>query len=213
MARALFAWELGGDLGHARRTLHVARELQALGHQVAFAFLDLTPLGGEAPDSAEWFQAPVIQAPPPPTTAPVNASEILLNRGFGDAAAVVGGLRGWFGLFSLWKPDVLVADYAPGALLAARAVGLKRIAIGTGFSSPPVEDPMPPLRNWAPPADAELNRADSRLVAGTAEAFKRLGANEGLVMVAEPPDALDRYFSREEERWRKVIEDAGIKIE
>ena len=34
-----------------------------------------------------------------------------------------------------------------------------------------------------------------------------------------PPDiidrlnALDRYFSREEERWRKVIEDAGIKIE
>ena len=27
------------------------------------------------------------------------------------------------------------------------------------------------------------------------------------------PQALDRYFSGEEERWRKVIQDAGIKIE
>jgi hypothetical protein len=33
------------------------------------------------------------------------------------------------------------------------------------------------------------------------------------VMVAEPPDALDRYFAAEEARWRKVIEDAGIKAE
>jgi len=31
--------------------------------------------------------------------------------------------------------------------------------------------------------------------------------------VAEPPEALDRYFGAEEARWRKVIEDAGIKIE
>jgi tripartite-type tricarboxylate transporter receptor subunit TctC len=45
------------------------------------------------------------------------------------------------------------------------------------------------------------------------DAFRKLGVNEGLVMVAEPPEALDRYFSSEEERWRKVIEEAGIKIE
>jgi hypothetical protein len=32
-------------------------------------------------------------------------------------------------------------------------------------------------------------------------------------MVAEPPAALDRYFAGEEMRWRKVIEDAGIKVE
>jgi hypothetical protein len=32
-------------------------------------------------------------------------------------------------------------------------------------------------------------------------------------MVAEPPAALDRYFAGEEERWRKVIQDAGIKVE
>ena len=32
-------------------------------------------------------------------------------------------------------------------------------------------------------------------------------------MVAAPPGALDGYFAAEETRWRKVIEDAGIKIE
>jgi tripartite-type tricarboxylate transporter receptor subunit TctC len=37
--------------------------------------------------------------------------------------------------------------------------------------------------------------------------------NEGLVMVARPPEELDRYVRGEEGRWRKVIEDAGIKVE
>jgi tripartite-type tricarboxylate transporter receptor subunit TctC len=56
-----------------------------------------------------------------------------------------------------------------------------------------------------------LNKSAAAAV--QSEAFKRLGVNEGLVMVAQPPEALDRYLRGEEERWRKVIEDAGIKIE
>src|SRR5450432_1093837 len=56
-----------------------------------------------------------------------------------------------------------------------------------------------------------LNKSAAAAV--QSEAFRRLGVNEGLVMVAQPPEALDRYLRGEEERWRKVIEDAGIKIE
>ena len=56
-----------------------------------------------------------------------------------------------------------------------------------------------------------LNKSAAKAV--QAESFKKLGANEGLVMVSEPPAALDRYFAAEEARWRKVIEDAGIKAE
>jgi tripartite-type tricarboxylate transporter receptor subunit TctC len=56
-----------------------------------------------------------------------------------------------------------------------------------------------------------LNKSAAKAV--QSEAFKKLGVNEGLVMVAEPPETLDRYFSSEEARWRKVIQDAGIKIE
>jgi tripartite-type tricarboxylate transporter receptor subunit TctC len=56
-----------------------------------------------------------------------------------------------------------------------------------------------------------LNKAAAKAV--RAEAFNKLGTNEGLVMVAAPPEALDRYFATEEVRWRKVIQDAGIRIE
>jgi tripartite-type tricarboxylate transporter receptor subunit TctC len=58
---------------------------------------------------------------------------------------------------------------------------------------------------------ARLNKSAAAAV--QSEAFKKLGVNEGLVMVARPPEELDRYFGTEEERWRKVIQAAGIKIE
>jgi tripartite-type tricarboxylate transporter receptor subunit TctC len=53
----------------------------------------------------------------------------------------------------------------------------------------------------------------SAAIAVESEAFKKLGVNEGLVMVARPPAELDRYVQGEEARWRKVIEEAGIKVE
>jgi tripartite-type tricarboxylate transporter receptor subunit TctC len=58
---------------------------------------------------------------------------------------------------------------------------------------------------------ARLNRSAAAAV--QAEAFKRLAINEGLVMVASSPEALERYFRGEEARWRKVIQEAGIKAE
>jgi tripartite-type tricarboxylate transporter receptor subunit TctC len=58
---------------------------------------------------------------------------------------------------------------------------------------------------------ARLNKSAAAAV--QAGSFKKLAVNEGLVMVASPPEALERYFSGEEARWRKVIQDAGIKAE
>jgi tripartite-type tricarboxylate transporter receptor subunit TctC len=52
----------------------------------------------------------------------------------------------------------------------------------------------------------------SAAMAVQSEAFQRLGVNQGLVMVARPPEELERYFRGEEARWRKVIQDAGIKV-
>jgi tripartite-type tricarboxylate transporter receptor subunit TctC len=63
------------------------------------------------------------------------------------------------------------------------------------------------------PADVIDRLNKSAALAVRSEAFKRLGANEGLVMITRPPEELDRYVRGEEERWRRVIEDAGIKVE
>jgi len=56
-----------------------------------------------------------------------------------------------------------------------------------------------------------LNRSAASAV--RSETFKALSANEGLVMIARPPEELDRYVRGEEQRWRRLIEDAGIKAE
>jgi len=56
-----------------------------------------------------------------------------------------------------------------------------------------------------------LNKAAA--VAVKADSFKKLSVNEGLMLVASPPAELDRYFREEEDRWRKVIQDAGIKAD
>ena len=49
----------------------------------------------------------------------------------------------------------------------------------------------------------------SAATAVQSEAFRKLGVNEGLVMIARPPAELDRYFRGEEERWRRVIRRPG----
>jgi tripartite-type tricarboxylate transporter receptor subunit TctC len=46
-----------------------------------------------------------------------------------------------------------------------------------------------------------------------ADAFKKLSVNEGLVLIAAPPQEFGRYYRSEMERWRRVIQDAGIKVE
>jgi tripartite-type tricarboxylate transporter receptor subunit TctC len=63
------------------------------------------------------------------------------------------------------------------------------------------------------PADIIARLNQSAATAVQSEAFKMLVKNEGLIMVASPPDELDRYLRAEEDRWRKVIEDAGIKAD
>jgi tripartite-type tricarboxylate transporter receptor subunit TctC len=56
-----------------------------------------------------------------------------------------------------------------------------------------------------------VNKSAAR--AARSEPFKKLGVNEGLVMVASPPAELDRYVRGEEERWRKMIRDANIRVD
>jgi tripartite-type tricarboxylate transporter receptor subunit TctC len=63
------------------------------------------------------------------------------------------------------------------------------------------------------PADIIERLNKSAASAVRSEAFKKLSVNEGLVTVALPPQELDRYVRGEEERWRRVISEAGIKIE
>jgi UDP:flavonoid glycosyltransferase YjiC (YdhE family) len=171
MARVLCAWEFGGDLGHVRRLMPIARELRAMGHSTVFAFRDSAYLHGALAEGFEAFVAPILRVPAAVTVSPLNFSDILLNLGFDDPHGLHGALRAWRSMYTLIAPDVVVADYAPTALLAASTMGLARVTVGTGFSQPRIATPLPALRSWQASDPNVLRAIDDRVVNAVAAAL------------------------------------------
>ena len=49
----------------------------------------------------------------------------------------------WRQLLTLLNADLILADYAPTPLLAARCLQVPAVVLGTGFSVPPSVSPLP----------------------------------------------------------------------
>lgn len=170
MARFLLAWELGGGLGHATPLAQIAQPLLEAGHEVQLVLRDLSLLGpvfgplARHPRLQAW-QAPVWQLPLAGQPPPATYAELLAHAGYLDAARLQGLAQAWRTLFTLLKPQLLLADHAPTALLAARGLPMRRLLAGTGFFMPPPRQPMPPFREWTPIAPHRVRAAEERVLA------------------------------------------------
>lgn len=60
----------------------------------------------------------------------------LCARGFRDAQTLERRFRWWQEAFWTLRPDLVVADFAPTALMAARSLGLPAVALGPAFALP-----------------------------------------------------------------------------
>jgi UDP:flavonoid glycosyltransferase YjiC (YdhE family) len=170
MARVLLAWEFGEDLGHIRNMIPIAHELRAMGHDPCFAFRDATRLDEVVHAGFEGFPAPALRPPRTVNPAPLTFSDILLNLGYENGDALAGALRAWGDLLALLRPQVLVCDYAPTALIAARRARIPRATLGTGFWMPPSFDPLPALRPWIDIPIAQREALDARIAQAVARA-------------------------------------------
>lgn len=172
--RILIAWELGANFGHLARSLPVADRLRERGEQLAFAVRD-TCTAGRFPGR----RFPFLQAPLPACrrrrAAPASHAEILLADGWHDADALYGSTLAWLNLFALAAADGLVADHAPGALLAARIAGLPAVVFGSGFEVPPASGDAPCLRPWEDIAAARIAHAEAVALAAANTVLRRLG--------------------------------------
>lgn len=171
MPRFLMCWEFGGALGHAARLKPVAQGLMARGHTVDMALREIVHTHSMLADLMRHAGMRVLQAPlwmhqtvgvPNPT---ISLSEILMGNGYLRADTLAALVAGWQSLMALTQADVVVADYAPTATLAARILGIPVATLSGGFSMPPDVSPLPAFRIWEPIAAGRLAHYERQVLA------------------------------------------------
>jgi UDP:flavonoid glycosyltransferase YjiC (YdhE family) len=178
MPNILLAWELGRALGHAGRLKSLALPLIARGHRVSFALRDLVHTRRLLHDlNVPKFQAPFwqhrVEGLPP---GEASLADILLACGWIDAGAVAALVDGWRALMQASRADLVVCDYAPTAVLAARSLGIPSAAVGAGFGMPPAGQALPPLRDWEAAPRERMVAAEARVLDSANKVLARYGA-------------------------------------
>lgn len=188
MSRILLAWELGTGFGHLGPFLNLAPKLLERGHELHIAAREISgacKAVGNLPVTVH--QAPLclntyggLQEPP------LNYAEILMRYGYLEPAMLRAMLAAWSSLMLSTKADLVIADHAPTALLAAQVLGLPRAVIGSPFAVPPVTHPTPNMRSWVDVPMPRLMDSDARVLANI---------NAALPAGAHPVAAIHQIFS------------------
>jgi hypothetical protein len=146
-------------LHHATLLRTLGRALQAEGHTVAYVLAD--PVAAWpllADDGCLLLQAPrapdVVRSRDAAPTPAVDFADLLRVSGFDAPDTLRPLVAAWDGLLSLVTPRLVIADYSPVLVLAAR--GRVPVAqVGVGFCLPPAHLPrFPALVPGAPPTSA-----------------------------------------------------------
>lgn len=162
MARILYAWELGGGLGHLTRIYPVLLALERRGHQVTAAIREQKHVTNLWPKlNVGVHRAPHKTLPTAYEVHPVKYYvDILNNIGWGEAQELRLLMFGWEELYRHVQPNFVIHDHSPTALLISQSLEIPHATLGTGFCSPFDESPTRLLRTWVP-ADPDLERKTS----------------------------------------------------
>jgi UDP:flavonoid glycosyltransferase YjiC (YdhE family) len=193
MARILFAWELGRNFGHASGLAPIAAELGRRGHVVIAALANIHE--GQRFLPAEVLLLPIPKAPMltksqesklgggPPRTY----GDLLTASGYHDARVLAALIRAWRSLLTLARPDVVLCESAPTAMLASRGLPFAKLGFGSGYSIPPRIAPWPPMVPRLSLPAVQLERRERALVRTINQAL----ALNGIAPIAAPNDIFD----------------------
>lgn len=144
----LCTWEIGGELGHISQLAAVSKSLEREGFHVVVALRDLS----RAHSFFSHMPTTLVQAPVwlPQITLqrPIAClADSLLLLGYLEVEPLYSLVNAWTALVDYIKPDAVVFDYSPTAMLALLERPIPKMLIGTGFA-----DPVPgqPIIDWRP---------------------------------------------------------------
>ena len=156
MKRAFIAWEIGGGRGHIVHLAAVAAALQRRGYRNSAHLIHLDHAGelapycdGVGPAPALPYRAPAADDPPR-----LRYGDWLALHGFDDSAVIRTAIGRWRALIAADKPDIVVAEQAPCAILAARSLDLPVVQVGVPTTVPPAG--MPAFPPFLPDRDGSL---------------------------------------------------------
>ena len=194
MSRILLAWELGTGFGHLGPFLGLVPRLLERGHTLHVAAREVAGAAqalGSLPVTLH--QAPLclntyggLQDPP------LNFAEILMRYGSLEPALLQAMITAWRSLISVVGADLVVADHAPTALLAARGTGVACAVLGSPFNVPPAVAPTPNMRAWITVPAERLADSDCRVLAVINQV---LPPDRGLHAIHEIFAGAGRFFS------------------
>lgn len=139
--RILLAWEGGAGRGHIV-TLRVMAEALGPRHHYEAALCRMDHAAELAALCPEIYPSAGLYLHPAPRKAlgwPRTASwaDFLGDLGFAFPDRLKIQFDWWVEVLRSRRIDLLIGDFAPVSLLAARALGLPSVCVGTGYSAPP----------------------------------------------------------------------------
>lgn len=149
----VFVSELGDNFGHVVSLLQVAKLAAERGASISFIVPSLLQFHTMSTIDYDFnlYQGPInvfqkVKSNAPPQTY----AESLLLHGYSQPKALAVAIKVWRSIFSSLQPDIVLFDYAPTALLAAREYTFKKIMLGSGYCVPPVHCAKLPLLGRQP---------------------------------------------------------------
>lgn len=178
--RVLISWELGGGMGHLMPLRSIIRDLVKSGVRTYLLTRDIDL-------SRRLFarlECEIVECPTLPQSCilPTRASvfaDVLTANGFAQKDELAIRFRKWCDTIIGLRPDFVLCDHSPSALMVSRNFGLPAAPIGTGFCCPPDQDILPNWRPW-------LNESASELV------FREHKVVEAINEVMLPGTGIDR---------------------
>lgn len=197
MAHILFTWEMGEGSGHIAPYLTLIKELEGRGHRITFSckFLSRAFRLFEGTNVC-YIQSPHVSSPPSDQIWPVDSfAKILNNSGYSNPQQLAGMIRAWRNLFELVKPDLIIADYAPTAILASRELGIPRLQIATGFYQIPRQGRVPSFMELQghPAIDSKQDDFQKKIL-GHINTALHLNGMQALVQLTHMQDAEQKLF-------------------